>query len=107
MKLLITGISSQLGRLVAKVALARGHNVIGLDKRPWPAAPRGIEMHAVELQKRAGEDVFRTRRPDAVEAERRLYTAGKAASDEYLRLFAQHFPDQLLRAAILIKSLST
>ena len=47
------------------------------------------------------------RRPEAVEAERRLYTAGKAASDEYLRLFAQHFPDQLLRAAILIKSLST
>jgi UDP-glucose 4-epimerase len=66
MKLLITGISSQLGRLVAKAALARGHTVIGLDKRPWPAAPRGIEMHGVELQKRAGEDVFRTRRPDAV-----------------------------------------
>lgn len=47
------------------------------------------------------------RSSEAVDAERRLNTAGKAASDQYLRLFSQHFPDQLLRAAILINSLGT
>lgn len=66
MKLLITGISSNLGRLLAVQALQQGHSVIGLDRRPWPDAPRAVEMHHVDLQKRAGEDVFRTRRPDAV-----------------------------------------
>jgi UDP-glucose 4-epimerase len=65
-KLLITGISSNLGRLVAALAVQRQHTVIGVDRRPWPDAPRAIEMHAVDLQKRAAEDVFRTRRPDAV-----------------------------------------
>jgi UDP-glucose 4-epimerase len=66
MRLLITGISSNLGRLVGSLALREGHHVIGLDRRPWPDAPRAIEMHQVDLQKRAAEDVFRTRRPDAV-----------------------------------------
>jgi UDP-glucose 4-epimerase len=66
MRLLVTGISSNLGRLVASLALQQGHTVIGIDRRPWPDAPRAIEMHAVDLQKRAAEDVFRTRRPDAV-----------------------------------------
>ena len=66
MRLLITGISSNLGRLVAKVALEQRHTVIGIDRRPWPDAPKAIEMHAVDLTKRAAEDVFRTRRPDAV-----------------------------------------
>jgi UDP-glucose 4-epimerase len=66
MRLLITGISSNLGRLVATLALQQRHSVIGVDRRPWPDAPRAVEMHRVDLQKRAAEDVFRTRRPDAV-----------------------------------------
>lgn len=66
MRLLITGISSNLGRLVATLALQQGHSVIGIDRRPWPDAPRAVEMHRVDVQKRAAEDVFRTRRPDAV-----------------------------------------
>jgi UDP-glucose 4-epimerase len=66
MRVLITGISSNLGRLVATLALQQRHTVIGIDKRPWPDAPKAIDMHAVDLQKRAAEDVFRTRRPDAV-----------------------------------------
>ena len=43
----------------------RGHEVVGIDSRPWEAPP-GIEVHAVDLRKRAAEDVFRTRRPEAV-----------------------------------------
>ncbi|CAN96665.1 MULTISPECIES: SDR family oxidoreductase [Sorangium] len=66
MRVLIPGITGQLGRMVATRLLEEGHEVIGIDRRPWPAAPAGIEMHNVDLQKRAAEDVFRKSRPQAV-----------------------------------------
>lgn len=66
MRVLIPGISGQTGRLVASRLLGEGHEVIGIDRRPWPDAPAGIEMHSVDLRKRAAEDVFRKRRPHAV-----------------------------------------
>jgi UDP-glucose 4-epimerase len=66
MRVLIPGISGQLGRLVASRLVTEGHEVIGIDRRPWPDAPAGIEMHNVDLRKRAAEDVFRKRRPQAV-----------------------------------------
>jgi UDP-glucose 4-epimerase len=83
MRLLVTGISSNLGRLVARRALVEGHEVIGLDRRPWPDAPREIEMHAVDLTKRAAEDVFRTRRPDAVVHLATVTHASRDADDRY------------------------
>lgn len=66
MKVLIPGISSKIGNLVAIELLAKGHEVIGIDRRPWPDAPAGVEMHEVDIRKRAAEDVFRKSRPDAV-----------------------------------------
>ena len=66
MKVLIPGISSKIGNLVATELLAKGHEVIGIDRRPWPNAPAGVEMHEVDIRKRAAEDVFRKARPDAV-----------------------------------------
>ena len=42
---------------------ARGHRH---RRRPWSSAPKGIEVHRVDIRKRAAEDVFRRRRPDAV-----------------------------------------
>ena len=66
MKVLIPGISSKIGNLVATELLAKGHEVIGIDRRPWPDAPAGVEMHEVDIRKRAAEDVFRKARPDAV-----------------------------------------
>jgi UDP-glucose 4-epimerase len=65
-RILIPGISGLLGRLVAEKLLAEGHEVIGIDRRAWPDAPSGIEMHDVDIRKRAAEDVFRKRRPEAV-----------------------------------------
>lgn len=65
-RVLIPGISSATGRLVAQRLVATGFHVIGLDRRPWRAAPAGVEMHQLDIRKRAAEDVFRTRRPDAV-----------------------------------------
>jgi UDP-glucose 4-epimerase len=83
MRILVTGISSNLGRLVARLATARGFDVVGLDRRPWPDAPREIEMHAVDLTKRAAEDVFRTRRPDAVVHLATVTHASRDADDRY------------------------
>jgi UDP-glucose 4-epimerase len=53
-----------MGKLVAVRLKEEGHEVIGIDRRPWPGAP--VEMHDVDIRKRAAEDVFRKRRPQAV-----------------------------------------
>jgi len=66
MKVLIPGISGVLGRMVAGNLIEAGHDVIGIDRRPWRDAPREIEMHDVDIRKRAAEEVFRRVRPDAV-----------------------------------------
>ncbi len=66
MKVLITGISGVLGRLVARLLLDQGHEVFGIDRRPWPDAPRSIEVVTADIRKRPAEDVFRTRRPEVV-----------------------------------------
>jgi len=58
--------SGLLARIVARKLKDRGHEVIGIDSRPWPDIPQGITLHAVDIRKRAAEDVFRTARPDAV-----------------------------------------
>ncbi|APR77050.1 UDP-glucose 4-epimerase [Minicystis rosea] len=66
MRILITGISSKIANLVAERLLAGGHEIIGIDRRPWPNAPAGVSMHEVDIRKRAAEDVFRKTRPEAV-----------------------------------------
>ena len=66
MKVLITGIAGTLARTVALDLLKAGHKVYGVDRRPWPDAPKGIQMFQADIRKRPAEDVFRTRRPEAV-----------------------------------------
>ena len=66
MKVLIPGVSSAMGRLVARELIASGHQVIGIDRRLWPEAPRGVEIHQLDIRKRPAENIFRTYRPDAV-----------------------------------------
>jgi len=65
MKVLVTGVAGTLGRLVAMRLIERGHDVIGIDRRPWADAPESIEMYQYDIRKRPAEDVFRTRRPQA------------------------------------------
>src|SRR3954464_2254736 len=55
---LITGISGNLGRALAKV-LQGGERVIGLDRRPFPGAPKDLEVHHLDIRKRKVEDLFR------------------------------------------------
>ena len=64
-KLLITGISGGLGRLLAS-RLRNRFKVIGVDKTSWSTSPPDVNMHVVDLRKRKFEDVFRTERPDAL-----------------------------------------
>jgi UDP-glucose 4-epimerase len=66
MKILITGVCGKLGRMVTRKLLEHGHTIYGLDRRPWPDAPRGVEMFNADVRKRPAEDVFRLKRPDAV-----------------------------------------
>lgn len=66
MKVLIAGISGALARQVAVAIRDAGHEVIGLDRRPWREAPAGITVHPIDLRKRAAEDVFRRTRPECV-----------------------------------------
>ncbi len=66
MRVMITGVASPIARLVAERLAGEGHEVIGVDRRGWEGAPAGVEMHAADIRKRAAEELFRKRRPDAV-----------------------------------------
>jgi UDP-glucose 4-epimerase len=66
MKVLVTGVSGKIGRLVALELLEKGHEVIGIDRRAWPDPPDGIRVFETDIRKRPAEDVFRTQRPEAV-----------------------------------------
>jgi len=64
-KVLITGIASALGRLLAQ-RLRRSNVVCGVDSRRWPSAPPGVSVHLADPRKRRFEDVIRTEQPDAI-----------------------------------------
>lgn len=66
MRVLIVGIGGALARRVALLLRDAGHEIIGLDRRPWFDHPKDIEVHEFDIRKRAAEDVFRTRRPECV-----------------------------------------
>lgn len=65
-RVLVTGVSGRLGKMVARRLAAAGVEVLGVDRRPWPDAPDGVEMYNADIRKRPAEDVFRTKRPQAV-----------------------------------------
>ena len=66
MKVLICGIASEHARLVALQLVERGHEVIGVDLRPWRDAPQEITVFQADVRKRPAEDVFRAHRPETV-----------------------------------------
>lgn len=66
MKVLIAGICGVIARKVAVLLSEAGHEVVGIDTRPWPNKPEGIALFEIDLRKRAAEDVFRRERPEAV-----------------------------------------
>lgn len=66
MKVLITGIAGKIGRMVAEQALQKGYKVVGIDRRPWPDAPKSIKIFDADIRKRGAEDVIRKQKPDAI-----------------------------------------
>jgi UDP-glucose 4-epimerase len=64
MRVLIPGASGAIARKLAVRLAGDGHEVVGIDRRPWPDAP--VEFHNVDIRKRAAEEVFRKARPQAV-----------------------------------------
>jgi len=66
MRVLVPGASGMLAREVVRELLARGHEVQGIDARPWPGAPAEVPIHVVDVRKRAAEDIIRHFRPEAV-----------------------------------------
>ena len=66
-KVVITGISGRLGRIVAR----RLHHdvewqIVGLDRRPMQGRPKDIELHQVDLRSKSARDVFRAGDVDAL-----------------------------------------
>ncbi len=64
-KILITGVASGLGRLLAR-RLLENFEVCGVDRVPWEGRPRGVAVHVVDLRKKKFEDVIRTEMPTAI-----------------------------------------
>lgn len=54
----ITGISGNLGRVLAK-RLHRDERIIGIDRRPFPGKPKDLEHHELDLRKKKCEEIFR------------------------------------------------
>jgi UDP-glucose 4-epimerase len=66
-KVVITGISGRLGRIVAK-RLHRDlrYAVVGIDRRPFRGKPKDIEHHQVDLRSKKARDIFRQGDVDAL-----------------------------------------
>lgn len=56
--ILVTGISGNLGRALAK-RLHRTEKVVGIDRRPMKGKPKDVEVHQIDIRRKKAEDVFR------------------------------------------------
>jgi UDP-glucose 4-epimerase len=66
-KVVITGISGRLGRIVARrLHHELGWQIVGLDRRPMVGRPKDIEHHQVDLRSKKARDVFRAGDVDAL-----------------------------------------
>jgi UDP-glucose 4-epimerase len=62
---LVTGISGNLGRALAKLLHTETH-VVGVDRRPFQGKPKDIDHHQVDLRKARVEEAFRRTSIEAV-----------------------------------------
>ncbi|HSN16533.1 MAG TPA: SDR family oxidoreductase [Anaeromyxobacteraceae bacterium] len=62
---LVTGISGNLGRALAKLLHTETH-VVGIDRRPFPGRPKDVGHHRVDLRKGKVEEAFRQGPVDAL-----------------------------------------
>ncbi|MBS2025679.1 MAG: SDR family oxidoreductase, partial [Deltaproteobacteria bacterium] len=57
-RVLITGISGNLGRTLVKL-LHRTEKLVGIDRRPFLGKPKDLEIHQLDIRKKKVEEVFR------------------------------------------------
>jgi UDP-glucose 4-epimerase len=62
---LVTGISGNLGRCLAKLLHTETH-VVGLDRRPFAGKPKDIDHYPVDIRKTRAEEPFRRHRIEAL-----------------------------------------
>jgi UDP-glucose 4-epimerase len=65
MSVVLTGISGNLGRAVAKV-LHREVQVLGVDRRPFVGKPKDVEHFQIDLRKKKLEDVFKKHKVNSI-----------------------------------------
>lgn len=61
----VTGIASRFGRMLTRLLHDDAH-IIGIDTRGARHVPPSVTVHAVDMRRRAAEDIFRRNRVDAV-----------------------------------------
>jgi UDP-glucose 4-epimerase len=54
---LVTGICGRLGKALAQ-KLHRDYEVIGIDRRPFPACPKDIKHYQIDIRRRKVEEIF-------------------------------------------------
>jgi UDP-glucose 4-epimerase len=62
---LVTGISGNLGRALAKLLHTETH-VVGLDRRPFAGKPKDVDHYQVDIRKARAEEPFRRHRIEAL-----------------------------------------
>ena len=88
LKVVVTGAAGKLGSLVCRHLVHAGHEVIGLDPRRGVIVPAGVEIIADDIRKRTAEEVFRSRKPDAV-IHMATMAEGRVSRDERERINLQ------------------
>ncbi len=83
-RVVVTGISGRLGRLVAR-RLHRefGVQVVGIDRRNFPGRPKDIEHHQVDLRSKKARDLFRQGEVDALVHMGVLHQPRASAAEAY------------------------
>lgn len=64
-RVVITGISGQLGRILAQ-RLHLDHEVFGLDRRPFERKPKDIEVFGYDIRRKKCEKIFRNNKIDII-----------------------------------------
>jgi UDP-glucose 4-epimerase len=66
MIVLVTGAAGPRGRQLVDALLAHGHEVVAVDREPWPNPPREVSFHDLDIRKRGFEELMRHRGVDAI-----------------------------------------
>lgn len=66
MRVLVTGAAGPRGRQIVQALIDQSHEVLAVDREPWPAAPPLVAFHQLDHRKRGFEDLLRHEALDAI-----------------------------------------